>query len=49
LRDHMEPELGWKEAIVAVLGAANAPLRIVEIQSRFLSGASATEQTATPE
>jgi hypothetical protein len=44
----METELGWKEAIIAVLSAANAPMHYVEIAEQIFERSLRTEQTATP-
>jgi hypothetical protein len=44
----METELGWKEAIVAVLTAADTPMHYVEIARQIYERGLRTEQTATP-
>jgi hypothetical protein len=44
----MEPELGWKDSIIAVLNAANAPMHYVEIAEQIFARGLRTEQTATP-
>jgi hypothetical protein len=44
----MEPELGWKEGIIAVLNAANGPMHYVEIAEHIFERGLRTEQTATP-
>ena len=44
----METELGWKDGIIAVLNAANAPMHYVEIAEQIYERGLRTEQTATP-
>jgi hypothetical protein len=44
----VETELGWKDSIIAVLNAANAPMHYVEIAEQIFARGLRTEQTATP-
>jgi hypothetical protein len=44
----MEPELGWREAIISVLTAANAPMHYAEIAEQIFERGLRTGQTATP-
>jgi hypothetical protein len=44
----MESELGWKEAIITVLRAANAPMHYAEIAEQVFERGLRTNQTATP-
>jgi len=44
----MESELGWKDAIIAVLTAANAPMHYAEIAEQVFERGLRTKQTATP-
>jgi hypothetical protein len=44
----METELGWKDAIMAVLTANKAPMHYVEIAERIFERGLRTGQTATP-
>ena len=44
----MENEIGWKEAIVAILEEAQAPLHYSQIAERIYERKLRTEQTATP-
>jgi hypothetical protein len=45
---YMENEIGWKEAIVAILEEAQAPLHYSQIAERIYERKLRTEQTATP-
>jgi len=44
----MEAELGWKEAIIEVLKAANAPMHYSDIAEEIFKRGLRTEPTATP-
>jgi hypothetical protein len=44
----MDTDLGWKEAIITVLRAANAPMHYADIAAEIFSRGLRAEQTATP-
>jgi|CZKS01.1.fsa_nt_gi hypothetical protein len=44
----METELGWREAIIAVLNTAKAPMHYVEIAKQIFDQGLRREQNATP-
>jgi hypothetical protein len=47
-KDTMETELGWRDAIIAVLKASKEPKHYVEIAEQIFERRLRTEQTATP-